>query len=149
MLQKDLLFTRLLTFSEASNGGASHLANGQLNEKLIVASVANSEYVNDVILNSRMTNSSMYTDFPRSEENSADPFEDPDAPIPTVVLAKPRMDFSLNGSDWDMNWICLFIFILALCFAIPLVYVIYVAELKIKHDHDLEVSQHHQSTHGL
>ncbi|KAH8307597.1 hypothetical protein KR044_004760, partial [Drosophila immigrans] len=33
-----------------------------------------------------------------------------------------------SGSDCDMSWICLLIFILGLCVVIPLVYVIYLAE---------------------
>uniref|UniRef100_A0A1A9ZP22 26S proteasome regulatory subunit 7 n=1 Tax=Glossina pallidipes TaxID=7398 RepID=A0A1A9ZP22_GLOPL len=33
-----------------------------------------------------------------------------------------------SGSDCDMSWVCLFIFILTLCFVIPLVYVVYIAE---------------------
>lgn len=94
-----------------SQNGATAL-DPQLNEKLIVASVANSEYVNDVILNSRVTLQA-YTDDVTADEQ----------PQPTVILAKPRMDFSFNGSDCDMNWVCLFFCILALCFAIPLIYV--------------------------
>ncbi|EDW02221.1 lysM and putative peptidoglycan-binding domain-containing protein 4 [Drosophila grimshawi] len=45
-------------------------------------------------------------------------------PIPGPSLR--AIDWS--GSDCDMSWICLLIFILALCFVIPLVYVIYLAE---------------------
>ncbi|XP_017839113.1 lysM and putative peptidoglycan-binding domain-containing protein 3 isoform X2 [Drosophila busckii] len=45
-------------------------------------------------------------------------------PIPGPSLRA----FDWGGSDCDMSWICLFIFILALCFVIPLVYVIYLAE---------------------
>lgn len=33
-----------------------------------------------------------------------------------------------SGSDCDMSWICLFVVILALCFVIPLIYVVYIAE---------------------
>lgn len=45
-------------------------------------------------------------------------------PIPGPSLR--AIDWS--GSDCDMSWICLLIFILALCFVIPLVYVVYLAE---------------------
>ncbi|KAH8369728.1 hypothetical protein KR093_000715, partial [Drosophila rubida] len=45
-------------------------------------------------------------------------------PIPGPSLR--AIDWS--GSDCDMSWICLLIFILALCVVIPLVYVIYLAE---------------------
>lgn len=113
-----------------------------LDERLIVASIANSEYV-----------SSEYRDFPRGEGDPSitDPLDGVDAPIPTVVLAKPRMDFSINGSDCDLNWIFLFVCILALCFAIPLVYIFYIAEEKIHHDaliHEATVA-HHDATHSL
>lgn len=47
---------------------------------------------------------------------------------PHAIRGAPRSEFACNGSDCDISWICLFIFILALCFAIPLIYVIYVAE---------------------
>lgn len=132
----------------------------ELDEKLIVASVANSEYVTTrdvkpqnsrVKTTTQLLDHTVYEDFPRGEGDPSitDPLLDANAPIPTVVLAKPaRMDFSFNGADFDMNWICLFICILALCFAIPLVYVFYIAEEKIHHDAVLyEASHHHDITH--
>ncbi|XP_035906770.1 lysM and putative peptidoglycan-binding domain-containing protein 4 [Anopheles stephensi] len=51
-------------------------------------------------------------------------------------LRLPANDFSCNGSDCDISWICLLVFILALCFAIPLIYVVYVAEHIDKYHHD-------------
>lgn len=47
---------------------------------------------------------------------------------PHAIRGAPRNDFTCSGSDCDISWICLLIFILALCFAIPLIYVIYIAE---------------------
>lgn len=47
---------------------------------------------------------------------------------PHAIRGAPRNDFSCSGSDCDISWICLFVCILALCFAIPLIYVIYIAE---------------------
>lgn len=47
---------------------------------------------------------------------------------PHVIRGAPRNDFTCSGSDCDISWICLLVFILALCFAIPLIYVIYIAE---------------------
>lgn len=47
---------------------------------------------------------------------------------PHAIRGAPRSDFACSGSDCDISWICLFIFILALCFAIPLIYIIYIAE---------------------
>uniref|UniRef100_A0A182K2K0 LysM domain-containing protein n=1 Tax=Anopheles christyi TaxID=43041 RepID=A0A182K2K0_9DIPT len=51
-------------------------------------------------------------------------------------LRLPANDFTCNGSDCDISWICLLVFILALCFAIPLIYVVYVAEHIEKYHHD-------------
>lgn len=47
---------------------------------------------------------------------------------PHAIRGTPRSEFTCSGSDCDISWICLLIFILALCFAIPLIYVIYIAE---------------------
>lgn len=47
---------------------------------------------------------------------------------PHAIRGTPRSEFTCNGSDCDISWICLLIFILALCFAIPLIYIIYIAE---------------------
>lgn len=47
---------------------------------------------------------------------------------PHVIRGTPRNKYTFSGSDCDIPWICLLIFILALCFAIPLIYVIYIAE---------------------
>ncbi|XP_037044874.1 lysM and putative peptidoglycan-binding domain-containing protein 3 [Bradysia coprophila] len=52
-------------------------------------------------------------------------------------------DFSCSGSDCDISWIFLLICILVLCFAIPLVYVFYIAEQEEIHRHDH--NQSHQS----
>jgi len=135
-------------YAAGASAGPSASLDIHLNERLIVASVANSEYRHD--LTSTSTTTVVYEDFPRGEGDPSitEPLLDTHAPIPTVVLAKPRMDFSFNGSDCDMNWICLFICILALCFAIPLVYVFYIAEEKIHHDAVIfEASHHHDITH--
>lgn len=47
---------------------------------------------------------------------------------PHAIRGTPRSEFACSGSDCDISWICLLIFILALCFAIPLIYIIYIAE---------------------
>lgn len=47
---------------------------------------------------------------------------------PHAIRGAPRSEFTCSGSDCDISWICLLIFILALCFAIPLIYIIYIAE---------------------
>lgn len=55
-------------------------------------------------------------------------------------MSKNKNDaLSCSGSDCDMSWACLFICILALCFAIPLIYVFYIAEhLNEYHHHGTE-----------
>lgn len=45
-------------------------------------------------------------------------------------------DLSCSGSDCDISWIFLLICILVLCFAIPLVYVFYIAEQEEIHRHE-------------
>jgi hypothetical protein len=60
-----------------------------------------------------------------------------DDTIPRMrILKMPKNDFSFNGSDCDISWICLLICILALCFIIPLIYVLYIAEHPEKFQHN-------------
>lgn len=54
---------------------------------------------------------------------------------PHAIRGAPRNDFSCSGSDCDISWICLLVLILALCFAIPLFYIIYIAEHPEKFNH--------------
>lgn len=54
---------------------------------------------------------------------------------PHVIRGAPKNDLSCSGSDCDISWICLLVCILALCFAIPLIYVIYIAEHPEKFNH--------------
>lgn len=70
-----------------------------------------------------------YTDRETNEERAAY-FNDPllahlDS-SPHVIRGAPKNDLSCSGSDCDISWICLLVCILALCFAIPLIYVIYI-----------------------
>lgn len=120
----------------------------ELEEKLIVASVNSSGYkdVPDGL--------NKYEDYPRGEGDPsvADPldpmFGDANAPLPNIVLARPRHDFQFDGTDCDMNWICLLIVILAMCLVIPFIYIFFA-----KHHHDEMVhhnvvpSMHHESSH--
>lgn len=58
---------------------------------------------------------------------------------PHAIRGTPRSEFTCSGSDCDISWICLLIFILALCFAIPLIYIIYIAEHPEQFNHkDIE-----------
>lgn len=138
-----------------SQPSTSHqLPNNILDEKLLVASVS---LAGNHIDRDRNGNSSHLTrnnyKFNKSPDqlNDAEPIDDDFnftdpliAPLaepnerytdehglhsePHVIRGAPRSDLSCSGSDCDISWICLFIFILALCFAIPLIYVIYIAE---------------------
>ncbi|XP_055609542.1 lysM and putative peptidoglycan-binding domain-containing protein 3 [Uranotaenia lowii] len=119
-----------------------------LDEKLIVAAVSNASY------NHQQTHQHLkpFHDDPL-EGSSHEIFSNSDGidaanirqsllsgeydesiPQPRPVRL-PANDFSCNGSDCDMSWICLLVCILALCFAIPMIYVFYVAEHTILH-HD-------------
>lgn len=46
-------------------------------------------------------------------------------------------DLSCSGSDCDISWLCLFVCILAMCFAIPLIYVFWIAEHHVDTDEAL------------
>ncbi|XP_073847559.1 uncharacterized protein [Musca autumnalis] len=128
-------------------------AQAMLSEKLMVASVNSSsrdgpstsrgfvgrdEHVNSIIMNSKMKAAvNIYTD----EELATTDMNDASAPLITDILDDstnvPQIHrikgpslraIDWSGSDCDMSWICLFVVILALCFVIPLVYVVYIAE---------------------
>ncbi|EAT41007.1 AAEL007321-PA [Aedes aegypti] len=123
-----------------------------LDEKLIVAAVSSASYkdnkVNHVVLNTRNVNDHTASDDPL--EGSSKRYADNDAKQPLLSgeydenLPQPRpvrlpaSDFSCNGSDCDISWICLLVCILALCFAIPLIYVVYVAEHPEKFHHSYD-----------
>lgn len=69
---------------------------------------------------------------------------------PHVIRGKRSLQgvvFSGSGSDLDMSWVCLFICILALCFAIPLIYVVYIAEHPPLHNDVWNVTMHKNTTH--
>ncbi|XP_065081958.1 lysM and putative peptidoglycan-binding domain-containing protein 3 isoform X2 [Ochlerotatus camptorhynchus] len=126
-----------------------------LDEKLIVAAVSSASYkednLNHIVLNAR---NETHASFGDPQEGSSKSYRDDNfssrqpllsgeydenVPQPRPVRL-PASDFSCNGSDCDISWICLLVCILALCFAIPLIYVFYVAEHpeKYHHNHDTE-----------
>lgn len=110
--------------------------------------------INDIILNTQLK-SNQYTD---SENVSVDEneitestklntqFTENDISNP-IVLRKRNELFSCSGSDWDISWICLLILILALCVAIPLIYVVYIAEHPEEFHHK-SAELHHENTSG-
>ncbi|XP_055707589.1 uncharacterized protein LOC129804364 [Phlebotomus papatasi] len=127
------------------------LANGELNEKLIIASVSNSECsktstsINDIILSTKLS-----TNEYRDEELVCDPLSvderdvgqpllsgeiDDTIPQPRIIPVRHRVDLNCNGADCDISWVCLFICILLLSFAIPLIY-IFRQKIFIKAEHE-------------
>lgn len=94
--------------------------------------------INDIILNTQLK-SNQYTDSINDNE-SVDEQEitettklnrkliDDDVLSNPIALKQRNELFSCSGSDWDISWICLLVGILALCVAIPLIYVVYIAE---------------------
>lgn len=138
------------------------LPNNILDEKLLVASVSlaggnrdkngNKSHLNALTRNNYTANkaSNETTDPEQIDDdfNFTDPLITPltesgdlytdDHTVqsgPHAIRGAPRSEFSCSGSDCDMSWICLLIFILALCFVIPLIYVIYIAEHPDKFNH--------------
>lgn len=90
----------------------------KLDEKLILASINSSSYKNNDVYRDSV-----------SPENELDGFEDPLLISNPIALRRPRNDlFSIDGSDCDLNWICLLVFILACCIIIPLIYVLWIYE---------------------
>lgn len=119
-----------------------------LDEKLIVAAVSSVSYkddkVNHIVLNA--CNEIEHDPLEGSsrtyvEDDSKQPLlsgeYDESLPQPRPVRL-PTSDFSCNGSDCDISWLCLLVCILALCFAIPLIYVVYVAEHPEKFHHSYD-----------
>lgn len=125
-----------------TNGARSSLEDSILSEKLLVASVNSAgESINDIILKSSVRNNAFKDDTVDSgntfsmSNNHTDPYEpllsgflDDSIPQPRVIPGPAVRPWDWSGSDCDMSWVCLFIVILALCFAIPLIYVFYIAE---------------------
>ncbi|XP_054737612.1 lysM and putative peptidoglycan-binding domain-containing protein 4 [Anastrepha obliqua] len=112
-----------------------------LGEKLIVASVNSSSSsnqgivdINNTILNSKLTRKeSAYTDNEANHSNDNDSaallddiLNDDFAETHVRPIRGPSLSaLHWSGSDGDMTWVCLFVVILALCFAIPLIVVIF------------------------
>ncbi|XP_067633058.1 lysM and putative peptidoglycan-binding domain-containing protein 4 [Eurosta solidaginis] len=110
-----------------------------LGEKLIVASVNSSDRrtdeqpnINKAILSSKLLKKeNAYTDRESDTNDSTALLDDILNDDFAETQARPiRGPSSLNawhwsGSDGDMTWVCLFVVILALCFAIPLIIVIF------------------------
>ncbi|XP_017866734.1 PREDICTED: lysM and putative peptidoglycan-binding domain-containing protein 4 isoform X1 [Drosophila arizonae] len=118
-------------------------ARMMLDERLLVAAVnASGTVAGEVPASVRRDGSKFYdarSGYPDDEANVDKPLDDSTALLDDMLvdrhapIVRPIPGPSLRAIDWsgsdcDMSWICLLIFILALCFVIPLVYVIYLAE---------------------
>lgn len=122
----------------------------KLDEKLLVASVSLatpagsstlvSGSINDIILNSAITRKEHNidgVDFDDALDGEHARLIDSDdiQSAPHAIRGVPSAELSCSGSDCDISWICLLVFILALCFAIPLIYIFYIAEHPEKFHH--------------
>lgn len=119
--------------------------NPLLDEKLFIASVSNASSptttINDIILESTIIPSA---DLPGTstgqvakELTARVPLlsGDFDDSVPQPRLIPVRHRFEIDGADCDMSWVCLFVCILLLCVAIPLIYVLWTVEHP-HHPHD-------------
>lgn len=138
--------------SDASQNPLFTNHKSMLDEKLLVASVSLAsaagpsiptsvaDSINDIILNSALA----------QKPHNIEHFEIDDAldgeetrliddngiiTVPHAIRGAPPTHLSCSGSDCDISWIFLLVFILALCFAIPLVYIFYIAEHPEKFHH--------------
>lgn len=123
------------------------LLNGHIDQQPSTSAANGVHRMNDIIMNSTIANLNKYRDADAKTFDSQYPLllagsdsDDGDYATlqtgPHAIRGAPRSDFSCSGSDCDIPWICLLVVILALCFAIPLIYVIYIAE------HPEEFSNH-------
>lgn len=137
--------------------GQSSPKHGQIDkenlssDKLLVAAVSLSEpSINEIILNTPIA-SNHYEDTPTAINDHSNSIEDPllghvqneynginsmTRPHSISGQNMDLRDLSCSGSDCDISWIFLLICILVLCFAIPLIYVFYIAEQEEIHRHE-------------
>lgn len=118
--------------------------NRQLEEKLLLASVSNAVIAkadgDDVNGNRRLHDDELIEDSHLEENSRSSTISEP-------LLKKshfrgyprtipPRNDFlTFNGSDCELNWICLLLVILAFCVIVPLIYVALIYEHPEKFNH--------------
>lgn len=110
------------------------------------AATSTSPSINEIILNTKISRNNFTDDTagaPDDLDDQADsaeehllknPSHSTDFIVPHSIPVN-TIDLSFSGTDCDMSWICLFVCILALCFAIPLIYVIYIAEHPNEYHH--------------
>jgi len=129
-----------------------NLSKPEFNEKLLVAAVSLSTEpsINEIILNTPIASNHYEDHHPTTIHGHSNTIEDPllgDAsneyngigsrtrPHSISGQNMDLRDLSCSGSDCDISWIFLLLCILVLCFAIPLIYVFYIAEHEEIHRH--------------
>lgn len=131
-------------------------ASRALDEKLLIASVSlapnathapHANHVNDILFSTRVGGSSKdFEEDEAGEEGERQPLFDAveegrrPRTSPHAIRGAPKADLNCSGSDCDISWIVLLVLILALCFAIPLIYVIYIAEHPEQFHHNESVN---------
>jgi len=136
----------------------------EFDEKLLVAaaSLSSEPTINDIILNTPIA-SNHFVDRPTTILTHSNSIEHPllgdeSSEYNTIGSSRSRphsisgqnmdlRDLTCNGSDCDISWIFLLICILVLCFAIPLIYVFYVAEQEEIHRHEHDELHNQTQTH--
>uniref|UniRef100_A0A1L8D9S6 Putative conserved plasma membrane protein n=1 Tax=Nyssomyia neivai TaxID=330878 RepID=A0A1L8D9S6_9DIPT len=129
-----------------------------LDEKLIIASISNSECASTSIQNI-ISNTKISTNEYRDHEDLASEIlglEETDLgqpllsgefndaiPQPHIIPIRHKVDLSCNGADCDISWVCLFIFILILCFAIPIIYIFFKTEPEYEHHVERLLHENH------
>lgn len=137
-----------------------NLSKSEFNEKLLVDAVTSSTEpsINDIILNTSIA-SNRYEDTPKPILEHSSTIEDPllgddngigsrrSRPHSISGQNMDLRDLTCSGSDCDISWIFLLVCILVLCFAIPLIYVFYIAEHEEfhRHGHDDIHNQSHRN----
>jgi len=113
----------------------------KLNEKLFDPATTDDpsqKTINAIVLNSRLRRN-LYSENLNENDRLRNSFHDnfeEHLPQPRMIPGPTNVLFDCSGSDCDMSWVCLFVFILALCFAIPLIYIVYIAEHYEKFHHN-------------
>lgn len=165
-----VLLDTLPTVHSSGNSSPKHAAtapsahsltnNPILDEKLMIASVSNAAgpsttttttTINDIILESKISPSAVpeYHDLRPKDLHARVPLLsgeiDENIPQPRPIPVRHRFEINFNGTDCDMSWVCLFICILLLCVAIPLIYVFWTVE----HNEHLHHLHDGDDLHGL
>lgn len=131
-------YTLLLPLHDTENASIHKVViSNSINPQPSTLNVSNADQsINDIILNTQLK-SNQFTDNFDDSANEQEISEtsklyrqivNNDILSNPIALKHKNEIFSCSGSDWDISWICLLVGILALCVAIPLIYIVYIAE---------------------